>query len=64
MVAGGGDVVVGQVAPPVAGGQQLASPPALPLQQRDAADVFRGGQRRHHTAGARAVNAREGHSEM
>ena len=54
VVAGGGGVVVGQVAPAVAGGQQLAAHPALPLQQEDAAAVFRGGQRGHHAAGAAA----------
>ena len=54
VVAGGGGVVVGQVAPAVAGGQQLAAHPALPLQQEDAVAVFRGGQRGHHAPGATA----------
>ena len=49
-------MVVGQIAPAVAGGQQLAPYPALPFQQDDAAAVFRGGQRRHHAAGAAADN--------
>ena len=49
-------MVVGQIAPAVAGGQQLAPHPALPFKQDDAAAVFRGGQRRHHAAGAAADN--------
>ena len=49
-------MVVGQIAPAVAGGQQLAPHPALPFQQDDAAAIFRGGQRRHHAAGAAADN--------
>ena len=56
VIAGGGDVVVGQVAPAVAGGQKLAPYPALPFQQDDAAAVFRGGQRGDHAAGAAADN--------
>ena len=54
VIAGGGDVVVRQVAPPVAGDQQLAPHAALPLQQRDAAAMLCGGQCRHHAAGSAA----------
>ena len=54
VVAVGRGVVIGEVAPPVAGGQQLPPHPALPLQQEHAVPALRGGQRRQHAAGAAA----------
>ena len=54
VVVGGGNMVIGQVAPAVAGGHQLASHAALPLQQRYGVPVFRRRQRRHHPGGPAA----------
>ena len=54
VIVGGGDVVVGQVAPAVSGGHQLAAYAPLPLQQRHGVAVLRCRQRRHHPGGSAA----------
>ena len=54
VIVGGGDVVVGQVAPAVSSGHQLAAYAPLPLQQRHGVAVLRCRQRRHHPGSSAA----------
>lgn len=54
VIVSGGNVMVGEVAPAVSGGHQLAAHAALPLQQRHGVAVLRRRQRRHHPGGPAA----------
>ena len=54
VIVWGSGMAVGEVAPAVAGGQQLAAHTGLPLQQRHRMAVLRRCQRRHHAGGAAA----------
>ena len=54
VVVGGRELEIRQVAAAVAGGQQLAAHPGLPLQQRHGMAPLPGGERRHHPGGPAA----------
>ena len=57
VIVGGGYIIISEIAAAIAGGQQLAAHPALPLQQQDAVAAFRGCQGGHHACRTAADDA-------